>query len=473
MSSNLLIALLFFIALVSASNPGINTGAAFYALRFPDSGQASVTLPESLSQNLPLTFSFEAWVMLPGTVGNNTVSTADGLYKTIVSRYSVRPDGTYNNMFADFNLQIQKNGDINFFMGSGMAPSFYGVIITASTLQAGVWTHLAFSVYTPVGKTNPQNITLFVDGQAIPGTWKVGSRQLYEDVPIHIGAYMNQDGDVKWWRGYLDEIRFWATDLSTDDVKSNMAITIDPSTPNLLAYYKCDSGAVLIDATPHHYDGQFVAAAGAIQYDISGVKLGFEVDAARDTQVLITLVGVGTAPFSYVIESIPDPSVGLLKVGALTLFTDTLPYLLSGNTVTFVASDTEGQAGSFTYYGTNSGGREANSTRVDLTVERTACKPDACGVCGGDNSSCACLPVPYMGYTTSQLDEMLLLYELEESLSLLEQIEMHLEQTSDAVDDNDLNANLDSTMSDVQDFHDVCLTQLHDNLSAFLDDLSK
>jgi len=471
MSSNILI-VLFLVAfcLVNAQNTGINTGGAYYALRFPDAGQASVTLPEALSVDLPLSFSFEAWIMLPGTVGRATVTTADGLYKSVVSRYTVRPDGTYHNAYADFNLQVQKDGNINFFMGSGMMPSFYGAIVTGSSLPAGVWTHVAFSVHTPTGKTNPDTVTLFVNGQPFSTTWKVGNRQLHEDNPIHLGAYLNQDGDVKWWRGYMDEIRIWADALTATDVTTRMHSSVDPNTPELLAYYKCDSGSVLIDSTSNHFDGQFVTAAGSIQYQISGVKLGFEVDAARQSTSQIILLGVGSSPFSYVIESVPDSTVGLLKVGNTVLFSDNLPYTLPGNSVTFVAGSTEGKTGSFKYYGANSGGREPNSTVVTLSVGRSACNPDACGVCGGDNSSCSCLPTPYKGYSNAELQKILLISELEQSLSLLTHIEMHLEQASDALDEV-IEGNVSDQLSEVQDFHDVCLTDLHSNMKAFLDEL--
>ena len=474
MSSNTLI-VLFLVAfyLVNAQNSGINTGAAYYALRFPDSGQASVTLPEALSQDLPLNFSFEAWVMLPGSVGNVQVTTADGLYKTVVSRYAVRPDGTYHNSYADFNLQIQKNGDINFFMGSGLPSNFYGAIVTASPLPAGVWTHLAFTVHTPTGKSNPDTVSLYVNGKPFTTTWKVGNRQLLTDVPIHLGAYLNQDGDVKWWRGYMDEVRFFSTVLTADNILANMNVTISETTSNLLAYYKCDSGAVLTDSTPNRYDGQFVTAAGAIQYQISGVKLGWTVQAARQATVSITLLGVGSSPFSYVIDRIPDPAVGLLKVGATTLFTNNLPYTLPGNTITFVAGSTEGKVGSFSYFGANASGREATLMVVSLSVERSTCNPDACGVCGGDNSTCSCLETPYMGYSYAELEKILTINELEHSLALLTDIERHLEQASDLVADADNEGDVSAQLSELQDFRQLCLTDLHGNMQAFLSDLTK
>jgi len=473
MSFNVFVAFfLITLSLVFAQNTGINTGDGLYALRFPDVGQASVALPVSLSEDLTPSFSFEAWVMYPGTVpGAPQGTTGDGLYKTMVSRYSVRPDGTYNNMWADWNFQIQRGGEINFFMGNGLSPSFYGIIITAGTLKAGQWTHLAFSVHTPTGKANPDYATVYVDGVPSNGTWKAGNRQIYQDVPINVGAYMNQDGDVKWWRGFMDEIRIWSTYRTTSDVVSNMELSVATNSPNLLAYYKCNAGTALIDSA-HSYDGQYVNGAGSIQYQMSGAKLGFIVGAARQTSFDIELPGVGTNPFTYVIATIPDPSIGTLMSGNSTIFSNNLPFFLPGNVVTFQAGNVDAVNTTFTYYGTNSAGREPNSTQVIVSVSQSACNPDACGVCNGDNSTCTCIPIPYNGYSFSDLERVLLMYEIDLTLDLINQVEVQINQALDAIDDG-TSANLAAESTDLQGFNDGCLSSFDQELDSFLHDLGQ
>jgi len=462
--------LLVAITLANAQNTEINTGTSYYALRFPDAGQASVTLPESLSQALPNTFSFEAWIMYPGTVVQGTPTTADGLYKTIVSRYAVRPDGTYNNLYADFNFQVQKTGNINFFMGSGLSPNYYGIIITPAFLPAGRWTHLAFAVETPAGSINPAYATVYVDGVPFNGTWKVGDRQLRTDVPIHLGAYMNQDGDVKWWRGYMDEIRFWSKYITSQDVMGDMNVGLDANTPNLLAYYRCDNGTVLTDETGQ-YDGQFVTGAGSVTYQLSGVKLGFDVSVGNQGKVDITLPGVGTKPFSYVIATVPDPTVGRLVINGTIIFSDNVPFTLPGNTVTFEAADVSSGNTTFTYYGTNADGREAGSTPVFVTIGGAPCNPDACGVCGGNNSTCTCLEVPYKGYDVVELERILLLYEIEQTMDLLHQVQIQLQQAQDALGMS-TGAGLDSDITTVQDFNTDCLDTFETQIEPFVQQLS-
>lgn len=463
---------LFFLAALSviAQNPAINTGTSYYALRFPDAGQASVTLPDSLSQALPASFSFEAWIMYPGTVAKGTPTTADGIYKTIVSRYAVRPDGTYHNMYADFNFQVQKTGNINFFMGSGLSPSFYGVIITPGYLVAGRWTHLAFSVHTPTGSANPNYATVYVDGVAFNSTWKVGNRQLRTDVPIHLGAYLNQDGDVKWWRGYMDEIRFWSTYRTTDDVRASMNVAIAPNTANLLAYYKCDSGVTLVDETKK-YDGQFVTGAGSVTYQLSGVKLGFSTQVGKQAKVNLDLPGVGTQPFTYVIASVPDPTIGRLSVNGTIIFSDNVPFTLPGKTVTFEAANVDHGNTTFTYYGTNANGREAGSTPVFITIGGASCNPDACGVCGGNNSTCSCLQVPYKGYDVVELERILLLYEIEQTMDLLHQVQIQIQQAQDALGSMSGSA-LDTDITTVQNFNSDCLDKFETDIEPFVQKLS-
>jgi len=473
---NIFLGLLFTLSIVYAQtvNRGINTGEGLYALRFPDVGQASVALPEALSEVLPSSFSFEAWVMYPGTVpGAKQGTTGDGLYKSIVSRYTIRPDGTYHNMYADFNFQIQKGGEINFFMGNGLNPSFYGVIITAGTLTAGRWTHLAFSVHTPNGKTNPDYATVFVDGVASNSTWKSGARQLQSSAPINLGAYMNQDGDVKWWRGFLDEIRIWGLYRNTTMVKSTMAMSVPTNSDGLLAYYRCNAGTVLIDDA-HNYDGEFVSGAGSVQYQMSGAKLGFLLGAGRQSSVDVVLPGVGTSPFTYVIETIPDPTVGSLKSNNTVILSNNLPFFLPGNVVTFQAANVEGRTTTFNYYGTNSAGREANSTVVSVSVDRIACNPDACGVCNGDNSTCTCLQIPYKGYDFLDLERILYLYEIDQTLDLINQVEVQIDQALDALDDSySASANLNAEFTDLKGFNDDCLVPFDKDLEHFVNELNQ
>jgi len=268
----------------------------------------------------------------------------------------------------------------------------------------------------------------------------------------------------------MDEIRFWATYRTTEQIKETMSIGIKPTTQGLLAYYQCDSGSILVDAT-RQYDGQFVSGAGAITYQLSGVKLGFSTAIGRQGRIDLTLPGVGNTPFTYVIESIPDPAVGRLLVNGTIIFSSNLPFSLPGNVVTFEAANVEGRSTKFSYYGTNSGGREEGSTWVTVQVDQNACMPDACGVCNGDNSTCTCLQIPYNGYDVADLERILLLYEIEQTLDVLNQVEVQLDQAMDAIGSDD-SSDMEDDLTEVQDFNDMCLEKFNDHMAQFLDDLA-
>jgi hypothetical protein len=356
-------------------------------------------------------------------------------------------------------------------MGSGLTPNFYGVIVTPAFLPAGRWTHLAFSVNTPEGSANPSYATVYVDGVPFNGTWKNGDRQLRQDVPIHLGAYLNQDGDVKWWRGFMDEIRFWGEFRTPEQIMNFMNVAIDGSSSNLLAYYHCDEGSILLDET-RNYDGQFVSGAGSVSYQLSGVKLGFDVTVGKQGRVEIELPGVGNVEYTNVIESIPDPAVGRLIADGSTIFSDNVPFTLSSNMVTFEAADVEEGMTTFTYYGTNDDGRELGSTPVRVSIGGEACNPDACGVCNGDNSTCTCLEVPYKGYEVAELERILLMYEIEQTMDLLKQVQIQLDQASDALGGSS-GGDLDADITEVQEFNDLCLESFTVHIDGFVDQLSE
>jgi len=347
-------------------------------------------------------------------------------------------------------------------MGNGQSPSFYGVVITGTNMPAGQWTHVAFSVFTSPGQLNPSYATLYVNGVGFNATWKTGERQLLKDSPIQLGSYVNQDPDVKWWRGYMDEIRFWSVYRSVDQIRSTMSITLDPAIAGLLAYYRCDAGSVLVDAN-RKYDGQFVASSSPITYVLSGVSLGFEVATDIQTTISIELIGSGTSPFIYIIASLPNSTIG----GLNGISNSMLPYSLSGNTVTFTSGNIVGQSTSFTYYGSNTAGREAGSTKVTVRVDQPVCNPDACGVCGGNGSSCTCLDLPYKGYEADELEKIVLIYEMEQTLNLLDDVERKLEQSIDSLDSHSP-SQLPEEITEVQDFQQLCLSSFSDQLDHFL-----
>ena len=98
----------------------------------------------------------------------------DGRYKPIIALQT-----GFTNVDCAFNLQIQNNGDINFFMGNGAG---YGVAFDAGNLAAATWTHIMVQM---IGTA----VTVTVDG-TVSGTGTfTGTRQITNSELITVGLY--------------------------------------------------------------------------------------------------------------------------------------------------------------------------------------------------------------------------------------------------------------------------------------------
>ena len=104
---------------------------------------------------------------------------ADGTYKPVMSHQTNA--AAPSNLYAGFDLQIQANGDINFFMGNGVG---YGVSFDAGKLTASTWTSLMVQV---IGTSASVSVNGVVTGQ---GTF-TGTRQTSHVEQIRVGRYTN------------------------------------------------------------------------------------------------------------------------------------------------------------------------------------------------------------------------------------------------------------------------------------------
>jgi len=473
--------LLAVVSLALAQPEGINTGEGLQSLLFPGNGGIELAIDQSrttLSQNLPLSFSFEAWVMLPNPP-------ADGNYKTISARWDIGRTRDANNRWADWDFQVQASGTLNFFMGNG-GPEMYGVLISAGNLVQGRWAHVAFTVSHPAGQAVPAFAQVFFDGNQFNRTWVSGTRQLNPNRNIFLGDYFNQDQDHKYWLGYMDEVRFWSGVRSGADFARFRQRVPASNTANLLAYYRFNDGAGLIvqDSTANKYDGRLskvTTSTTSPLWRVSGAKINVDVTVAPGSISTIVLPGLspsGTLAFTYAIASLPV--AGVNQTGSGRLLADgqiitTTPFALVTNQVTFEAAPNNTLVSSFTYFGTydiaNPAQREPNPTTVFVQVGDLNCPRDACGQCNGDNSTCSCLPLPYNGYNLNDVQRILLLYEIEQTLDLLDGLQGKLEQTLKLLTAHQV-SDLQVIITEVQLFGSSCLLAFCNNVSQYLDALA-
>jgi hypothetical protein len=153
----------------------------------------------------------------------------------------------------------------------------------------------------------------------------------------------------------------------------------------------------------------------------------------------------------------------------------TTPFALISNQIAFQAPETPGVLASFRYFGTsdlkNPAAREPTSTTVFVQIGAVNCQRDACGKCNGDNSTCACLPLPYNGYNLNDVQRMLLLYEIEQTLALLNGVQSKLEATLDMLSAHQV-AELQTIINEVQLFGSSCLMAFCNSVQGYLDTLA-
>jgi len=124
-------------------------------------------------------------------------------YRPILSKQS---GASNHNSTAEFNLQVQVNGNLNFFMSS--PETMYDINLNGSILSPNTWYHVAIVM-------SSNTATMYLDGiskdsDTYEGTRRNGTRDML------IGQYYNQSGFQRW-RGEIDEVLISDSALSPSE----------------------------------------------------------------------------------------------------------------------------------------------------------------------------------------------------------------------------------------------------------------
>jgi len=109
------------------------------------------------------------------------------------------------------------------------APYVYAVNISSgwAGLWAYHWHHVAITIEENPGLPDPRAVRLFLDGELVGGAeWPLNPyyqrQQLQDSAPIKMGRYDNPV--ISLFNGWMDEIRFWNTTLSQDQIRDGRFI---------------------------------------------------------------------------------------------------------------------------------------------------------------------------------------------------------------------------------------------------------
>jgi len=321
---------------------------------------------------------------------------------------------------------------------------------------------------------------------------------------VTLGYLWNGDASPQGFNGRIDEVRIWGVARTVSQVKQSMNYS-DPLEPQgLVAHYTFNAGVqpseqtflnvVTEDGLPEGYfvppyrrDGWAISygLALAAEYSVQSytssqppVETKFELVAYNPTNSSIT----------YYISSI-SPVLSTLMKNSQAMIVDTrsgqnvstksLPQLVFLVLEIYLICIPDGKGGcsnfgsyhdlNITYYAV------APSVPGSLTniyfnpVNACFAEVDACGVCGGDNSTCQC--VSYHGFDTQRMAYTLFVYTTEQMSPMIDLIISTLNSSSSLLPGK---ASLDEQIGNLYETSNMvygCMEEYYCNLQALEKDI--
>jgi len=170
-----------------------------------------------------------------------TVNQTIGSFKTIefwmYTENGINGSEEFDYLFSfnDSNLKYIGTGDFSVSYTNetlSMVTNFGQILTTFEVIPPG-WNHIAI---TGNGSSFDQ---IVINGDSKPVV-NNGFPAVFQATTTYIGQ--NPAAGASRFEGKLDEIRFWDTPRTEQDIADNFEKLIDTSSPNLLAYYNFENG---------------------------------------------------------------------------------------------------------------------------------------------------------------------------------------------------------------------------------------
>ncbi|MBZ0177796.1 MAG: Ig-like domain-containing protein, partial [Melioribacteraceae bacterium] len=197
------------------------------ALSFPGSGSNYVSVPYSALLNPSDNFTIEFWTRIEGN--QNTFSCPLSSQTTIF-------DGETPISSNGYYFYVQDDNRWAAWLGRGTigGTSTAGwEIISGPTVDLGKWYHLAMTFLSGTMK-------FFVNGE-LQGTANGIAYTPNSTASFNVGDLGEVQGTFPF-NGKVDEIRFWNTARSQQQIQQNMHLTLPGNTENLVAYFQLNEG---------------------------------------------------------------------------------------------------------------------------------------------------------------------------------------------------------------------------------------
>ncbi|MEO1652739.1 MAG: LamG domain-containing protein, partial [Bacteroidota bacterium] len=178
---------------------------------------------------------------------------------------------------------------------------------TASGLKEGEWYHLA-------GVRSANNVRIYVNGilrnvAITPSTYDVSS-----NLDFGMGSFLEAGNESKFFKGKIDEFRFWNQALNVDEIREWLCRKVNPQHPQyqfLIAYHRFDlnSGTFSPDRAGVSNGTLSSTLSSPAQWDISGAALG---DSAQVNYSSPTSLTYSSAKSSLSLSNITGGAQGVI-----------------------------------------------------------------------------------------------------------------------------------------------------------------
>ncbi len=136
----------------------------------------------------------------------------------------------------DLDLHLTSAGALE------MVASGTNYLVSSTDYRDGQWHHLALNAL----KSSSGNATVYVDGVALKSVSASAVPVLSADY-MFLGSHRKTTGSTEYnqmLKGGIDEVRIWKQRCTADVVRSNIYNRVDPTIPELIAYYPFDLSTV-------------------------------------------------------------------------------------------------------------------------------------------------------------------------------------------------------------------------------------
>jgi hypothetical protein len=197
-----------------------------------------------------------------------------------------------------------------------MVTNFGQIMTTFEDIPAG-WNHIAFT-----GNGSSFD-TILINGVSVPVV-NDGFPQVFTATPTEMGRNAaTTDGRLN---GKLDEVRFWDTARTVQEITDNYTETIDPANVDLLAYYNFEDGpgsSILADQTANGADGALTNMDPATDWvndsaPVNGVILTNDFNGTADASgtypvgpTIVTWTATDASGNQTILEQIVDIDCGI------------------------------------------------------------------------------------------------------------------------------------------------------------------